>query len=412
MALPLAQRIGRIRKPAFAGVVVLIFGMGAALQAPPALAQDLQLRPWLRNLFSPRRAERVEPPAEAPQRQRPRAGGGEPRKKSAARSKPTQPAPPPVPVVEKAEDARVVLVVGDFMASGLADGLTTVFAENPAVRVVDRSNGSSGFVRDDYYNWPGEIGAILQAEKPAVVLVMMGSNDRQQMKVGDTREAPRTEGWTAEYQKRTVAFGKQIADAKLPFLWVGMPSFRPGSMTSDMLALNEIYRDAAETAGGEFVDIWEGFVDENGAFISRGPDINGQPVTLRGEDGINMTRAGKRKVAFYTEKPLLKLLGLASPNATTAAPVPLAPAPDAPSAPLAPLDRTPPMLLSDPALDGGTELLGASLPTPNNNAGKAQDKREPATASPGRADNFTWPPQRKATIAAPDGATGSVARGN
>jgi hypothetical protein len=292
-------------KPALlAGFAVLVLGAGASLQSSPAYGQDLQLRPWLRNLFSPRRAERVEPPAAVPQKQQPRTQAPAARK-NVVRARPAEPAPPQAPVVEKAADARVVLVVGDFLASGLADGLTTVFAENPAVRVVDRSNGSSGFVRDDYYNWPGEIGPILETEKPAVVLVMMGSNDRQQMKVGEGREAPRTEGWTQEYKQRTVNFGKHIAEAKLPFLWVGMPSFRPGTMTSDMLALNEIYRDAAETAGGEFVDIWEGFVDENGAFITRGPDINGQPVTLRAEDGINMTRTGKRKVAFYTEKPLL-----------------------------------------------------------------------------------------------------------
>lgn len=396
-------------KPALAGLVVLTFALGAVMQASPAFAQEGQLRPWLRNLFSPRRAERVEPPANVPERRQPKAGA--PRKKTAVRSRPAEPAAPAVTAVEKAADARVVLVVGDFMASGLADGLTTVFAENPAVRVVDRSNGSSGFVRDDYYNWPGEIGPILEAEKPAVVLIMMGSNDRQQMRVGDTREAARSEGWTAEYEKRTVSFGKHMADAGLPFLWVGMPSFRPGSMTSDMLALNEIYRDSAEKAGGEFVDIWEGFVDENGAFISRGPDINGQPVTLRAEDGINMTRAGKRKVAFYTEKPLLKLLGLASPNATIAAPAPLSPSPDIPQAPVN-IDRTPPMLLSDPALDGGTELLGASLPVAGKAATKAEEKSEAAKTSPGRADDFSWPPQRKAAVASDKDTTGSVAREN
>ncbi|MCK9552180.1 DUF459 domain-containing protein [Aquamicrobium sp.] len=398
-------------KPALlAGFAVLVVGAGASLQSSPAYGQDLQLRPWLRNLFSPRRAERVEePPSAVPQKQQPRTQAPAARK-NVVRARPAEPAPPPAPVVEKASDARVVLVVGDFLASGLADGLTTVFAENPAVRVVDRSNGSSGFVRDDYYNWPGEIGPILETEKPAVVLVMMGSNDRQQMKVGDGREAPRTEGWTQEYKQRTVNFGKHITEAKLPFLWVGMPSFRPGTMTSDMLALNEIYRDAAETAGGEFVDIWEGFVDENGAFITRGPDINGQPVTLRAEDGINMTRAGKRKVAFYTEKPLLKLLGLASPNATTADPVLPAPIPGSPDSPQMPvnIDRTPPMLLSDPALDGGTELLGASLPTKDAPAKKEQDTREAGKVSPGRADDFTWPPQRTTATTSPQETTGSV----
>ena len=409
MASPLSQRIGKIARSALlGGFAVLVLGAGAAFQSSPAYGQELKLRPWLQNLFSPRRAERVEPPAAAPQKQQPKTEA--PRKKTVVRSKPAEPAPPPVPVVEKATDARVVLVVGDFLASGLADGLTTVFADNPAIRVVDRSNGSSGFVRDDYYNWPGEIGSILDTEKPAVVLVMMGSNDRQQMKVGDGREAPRTEGWIQEYKRRTVNFGKHVTNAKLPFLWVGMPSFRPGTMTSDMLALNEIYRDSAETTGGEFVDIWEGFVDEKGAFITRGPDINGQPVPLRAEDGINMTHAGKRKVAFYTEKPLLKLLGLASPNATTADPVLPQPVPGRSDEPQAPIniDRTPPMLLSDPALDGGTQLLGASLPSKDQTAKKIDDKREAGKTFSGRADDFTWPPQNKPAPASPAETTGSV----
>ena len=71
------------------------------------------------------------------------------------------------PIVEKAPDARTVLVVGDFMATGLAEGLDTAFAENTKVRIVVRSNGSSGFARDDFYNWPEQIKPLIEAEKPA-----------------------------------------------------------------------------------------------------------------------------------------------------------------------------------------------------------------------------------------------------
>ena len=73
-------------------------------------------------------------------------------------------------------------------------------------------------------------------------------------------------------------------------------------MNSDMLAFNDIYRRVGGERGGEFVDVWDGFVDENGAFVSTGPDINGQPVRLRSNDGINFTKAGKRKLAFYARK--------------------------------------------------------------------------------------------------------------
>ena len=66
-------------------------------------------------------------------------------------------------------------------------------------------------MRDDFYNWPEQIKSLIETEKPAAVVVMLGSNDRQQMKVGDVREQPRSENWTKEYERRTDALGKAIA---------------------------------------------------------------------------------------------------------------------------------------------------------------------------------------------------------
>ncbi len=136
-----ARRIGGILRHVslmLVAVAVLAAAVLAVAQTP-VLAQD---QGWsLRDLLFPRRRERVEPPAEIQK----------PKKK--ARSKPVaRKAEPEVPVVEKAPDARTVLVIGDFMASGLAEGLETVFAENPAIRIADRAKGSSGLVRDDFYD--------------------------------------------------------------------------------------------------------------------------------------------------------------------------------------------------------------------------------------------------------------------
>jgi hypothetical protein len=113
------------------------------------------------------------------------------------RSEPRAAAPPPEPVVEKLENARRILLVGDFLAGGTADGLSAAFAQAPGVIVVDRSNGSSGLVRNDYYDWPGEARGIVEEIQPSIIVVQLGSNDRQQL-AGRWREAKRCalrNGW-------------------------------------------------------------------------------------------------------------------------------------------------------------------------------------------------------------------------
>jgi hypothetical protein len=195
-------------------------------------------------------------------------------------------AEPEVAEVAKAENAKVVLVVGDFMASGLSEGLVEVYAENPAVRVVERSNGSSGFVRPDFHDWPAEAATLIDELKPAAVVIMLGANDRQQMKIGETREQPMSEPWVKEYTARATAFGEVVRGKNVPLIWVGAPSFKLKKMTSDMLVLNDLYRAAAVTVRAEFVDIWDGFVDENGcaaatASISPAPASARSPSTSR-----------------------------------------------------------------------------------------------------------------------------------
>ncbi|MDK1375294.1 MULTISPECIES: DUF459 domain-containing protein [unclassified Sinorhizobium] len=316
----------------------------------------------------------------------------EPQRARPGRAKP-RPAetPPPAPVIAKSPDAKKVLVVGDFVAGSLGDGLKAAFETTPGVVIETRANGSSGLVRNDYFDWPKMLPDYAAELKPSVIVVSLGANDRQMMRIGDTKEQFRTDLWTEEYRKRVNALATLARKDGLPVLWVGMPPFQSSAMTADMVTFNGLFREEVEKAGGEFIDIWDGFVDEGGKFVLTGSDINGQQVRLRGSDGINLTKAGKRKLAFYVEKDIRKLLGEAA--ATTDVPGAEELKDLVVTAPLANEDivKTQPISLTDPDLDGATALLGGDAPL--KSTGKSPrdlliEKGEVVAAPPGRIDDF------------------------
>ncbi|TNM62620.1 SGNH/GDSL hydrolase family protein [Aliirhizobium smilacinae] len=346
-------------------------------------------------LFGGPRYEREEPPARydrrdgsiiemAPRRERNRAAVRSPAPRPPIPLAPLKPDP-----VAKLENARKILVVGDFFAGNIGGELETTFEASPGVAVFTRSDGSSGLVRDDHYDWLKELPGIIDEAKPAIVVVMIGANDRQQMTSG-AKEKFRTDAWFGEYRRRVAEVARVVTSRKLPLLWVGLPSFQSPSMMADAVKLNAIYRARTEEAGGEFVDIWDGFVDEDGKFILTGSDVSGQQVRLRGSDGITFTTAGKQKLAFYVEKLARRHLGdMASPELVNLGPGTL---PDL-GLPVDPDKVLPalPISLSDPDLDGGKELLSA-IPTRDSLSQSPREKLvkkgEMDPAPVGRVDDY------------------------
>lgn len=299
--------------------------------------------------------------------------------------------------VAKQPDAKKVLVVGDFMASALADGLIVAFASDPGIVIDKQTDGSSGLVRNDHLDWPKELAAAIAGSKPALVVIMLGANDRQQMVVAGKREKFQTEPWKAEYEKRVAAIIDIARQARVPFVWTGLPAFSSPSLSADAATLNNYYRSKAEFAGGEFVDIWDGFADENGKFIASGADIDGQPVRLRGSDGLSLTKAGKRKIAFYVEKPIRKLIGSELPTISTLRPA-ISTDTAVATPTIADVVSVPPISLLDPELDGGSQLLdAASVPKTNGTSPRDRliEKGETVTPPNGRIDDFKWTPKQE-----------------
>src|SRR6266851_2027431 len=203
----------------------------------------------------------------------------------------------------------------------------------------------------------------------------------------------REERWVELYTKKIEEMIAVMKSKGVPVLWVGLPAVRGTKATADMLFLDSLYRDAAGKAGITYVDVWDGFVDEAGRFLQRGPDFEGQPRKLRADDGVFFTRPGARKLAHYVEREITRLL------AARSAPIalPTEPAtPDANAVPGQPAPRPlagpiPPLVASSVGTD---QLLGGPGSRPaavDALAARTLVKGEPLAPPAGRADDFAWP---------------------
>ncbi len=203
----------------------------------------------------------------------------------------------------------------------------------------------------------------------------------------------REERWVELYKKRIEEMIGVLKSKGVPVLWVGLPVVYGPKATADTLFLDSLYRDVAGKAGITYVDVWDGFVDEAGRFVQKGPDFEGQIRQLRSSDGVYFTKAGARKLAHYVEREITRLLAARSAPIT----LPTEPAtPDANAVPGQPAPRP----LAGPILPlvassvGTDQLLGGPGTRPaavDALAARTLLKGEALTPPPGRADDFAWP---------------------
>ena len=117
-----------------------------------------------------------------------------------------------------------------------------------------------------------------------------------------------TDKWAEAYGKRIDEMIAALKTNGVPVLWIGLPAIRGTRTIGDISYLNELYRKRAEKAGITYVDIWDGFVDDQGQYTVQGPDFEGQIRRLRSSDGVHFTKYGAEKLAHYIEHDVRRAL--------------------------------------------------------------------------------------------------------
>ena len=341
-----------------------------------------------------------------------RRGNNRPATTAKSRSRPQQrkasepPAPVLVEVKPKDPDARKIMVVGDFVATGLAAGLDQTLAEEPQLVVIDKSEANSGLVRTDRHDWNEVLPGLLNETQPDVVVIAVGANDRQAFRDdAGGKAAVRSDSWTAAYNHEIEGMVETLRVYGRPFFWVGMPPMRATAASSDMAYFNSLYKPPVQAGSGHFVDIWNGFANEDGRYVTSGPDVEGQVRQLRTGDGINFTRAGRLKLAFYVDREIRRQTGFGSGGIDLLATVTqgnrIEIGPDGSKRLVGPV-----ISLSDPLPGSSGDLAGAaaqSEPAEDSPQFKVITRGESPAEVGGRVDDFAWPPRKaEGLIPAPE----------
>lgn len=321
----------------------------------------------------------------------------------------------------KVEPAIFVTVFGDSMGEFLGSGLEEGFADMPDVSITRRTRSESGLVRADFYDWPKSIREYL-ASSPKINFAVMqiGVNDRQAIRdeAGQSHDAG-SERWRALYGQRVETIVRLFAERQVPLFWVSLPPMPYANYSAAVKEINEIARQNVLANGGQFIDIWDSFSDNDGRYAATGPDLNGQTARLRAADGVHFNKSGARKAAHFVEIELKRLSGNRTPTPVIALPADVSNSPQPPLE-LQPgaIERTidamvagragaalqvvlpfkpavgPIVPLNQPAIaKGGTLLTRASVTDPQLARDVALDHGRPPEPKPGRADDFRWPPR-------------------
>tara|TARA_R110002020_G_scaffold144543_1_gene317588 strand:- start:1317 stop:2477 length:1161 start_codon:yes stop_codon:yes gene_type:complete len=279
-------------------VLALLIGLFVLVDVAPALAQspDSQLVAQAqkrRTLFDLLFGDEPTQPAPVQQPQR-----------AAPQQAPAASLAPPKPQVEKAADATRLAVFGDSMAIDLSKALERRYADDANLIVINQGVSASGFVRDDYFDWNAALRQEIAADSFDLAVVIIGVNDRQELKANGQTLAPLSEGWVKAYQGRISEFLGQLRAANKPVIWIGLPPMARAQYSAAINQIANVQRLASFSGGAEYLDIYERFLGEDGKYSDFGPDVNGQNARMRKDDGIHLSTAGADKLAFYLSQTI------------------------------------------------------------------------------------------------------------
>jgi len=202
-----------------------------------------------------------------------------------------------LPEVKKAESENAavgsILTVGDSLMSEVAAGLRYGLSKD--VRLKDIHKSSTGLTNSDYYDWPSVASAAARKYPSDLIIIHMGGNDGQDMKIGKRFVHVGDSDWQNTYYLRAMLLIKEIkkASPQSRIVWLGLPAMRDAKFAKKQDVIRNLQMKAALDSEIEYIDGKKGL----GETYSKEGTYEGKRVVLRRTDGIHYSREGGEVLA-------------------------------------------------------------------------------------------------------------------
>jgi hypothetical protein len=191
-------------------------------------------------------------------------------------------------------------VGGDSLAAGPSWAVFEDAVATGVVKPLAEYQVGTGLVRNEFWDWPKHMDAVVRARNPQVSVFMVGANDDQGIEVDGTSYLPPSPEWVAEYRRRVASLMRTLTRDGRRLIWVGMPPMEDATYSESMHTVNQVFEnEATKHRRVAYVDTWTLFSAPGspGTYTPTLPGADGTPVDVRLDDGIHLNVEGSQMLS-------------------------------------------------------------------------------------------------------------------
>jgi hypothetical protein len=195
-----------------------------------------------------------------------------------------------------------VSIYGDSLAAGFGDLLKSNL-DRQGITTFLATKGSSGLSQPGFFDWPNHLNVWVPQENADVIVIGLGANDGQDVKVDGVSYSPQDPEWSIEYERRVTELVTVVTSEGRSLVWVGTPDGKGKAFRANLAILRTATKNAIDTARANgtdvvYLDTWSLFLGIDGNYSQYVIDpSDGERKKSRDGNGFHLSLIGNKILA-------------------------------------------------------------------------------------------------------------------